>query len=86
MKGEFMTIDELKQLQASGKFHHATYRNIGKVWEGLYVYERASEEEGGFRGFKLAGIFNNYHRERNPECEKAIALIRGLHVGSFGTG
>jgi hypothetical protein len=78
-----MTIEELKQLQASGEFHHATYRNVGKCWEGLYIYKR---DPDGFRGFSLAGSFNNYYRQRNPECEKAMELVRGLHVGSFGNG
>jgi hypothetical protein len=78
-----MTIDELKQLQASGEFHHATYRDIGKCWEGLYIYRRGPN---GFRGFTLAGSFNNYHRARNAECEAAMDLIKGLHVGSYGNG
>ena len=81
-----MTVEELKQLQESGEFHHATYRNVGKCWEGLYVYVRATEEQGGFRGFKLYGSFNNYYPQRNPECEKAMELVKGLHVGSFGNG
>jgi hypothetical protein len=78
-----LTVDELKQLMADGKFHHATYREIGKVWEGLYVYVRDND---GFRGFKLYGSFNNYYRARNAECERAMELIKGLHVGSYGNG
>ena len=81
-----MTVEELRGLQASGKFHHATYRNQGKVWDGLYVYVHATEAEGGFRGFKLYGCFNNYYRDRNPECARAMDLVRGVHVGSFGGG
>ena len=78
-----MTIDELKALQASGEFHHATYRNVGKCWEGLYIYKR---DPNGCRGFSLAGSFNNYYRQRNPVCEEAMALVKGLHVGSFENG
>ncbi len=81
-----MTVDELKALQASGQFHHATYKDVGKCCEGLYIYVRATEVEGGFRGFKLAGSFNNYWRSPNSECETAMQLIRGLHVGSYGNG
>ena len=80
-----MTIEELKRFQESGEFHHATYRNIGTVHEGLYVYVRSNDAEA-FRGYKLAGCFNNYWRERNPECTRAMELVRGIHVGSFGNG
>lgn len=81
-----MTVEELKAMQAAGTFHHATYRNTGTVWEGLYVYARATDEDGGHRGFKLAGVFNNYYRARNQECETAMELIRGIHVGAYGQG
>lgn len=81
-----MTLEELKSLQQSGEFHHATYRDVGKCWEGLCIYVRATDEHGGSRGFKLYGRFTNYWRARNPECEKAMEMIKGLHVGSFGNG
>ena len=77
-----MTLDELKTMQANGTFHHATYRDIGTLWEGLKIYKRATDEQGGFRGFTLAGSFG----KDNAELEAAMSQIRGLHVGSYGNG
>jgi hypothetical protein len=85
-----MTLEELRQHLKDGTFHHATYRNVGKVWEGLYVYVRDAQ---ALRGFTLAGSFNNYYRaypNGNPECFEAEQLLRemnrGVSVGSFGNG
>ena len=55
-----MTIPELRQLLDSGKFHHATYRNFGNLWEGLWIYEKADE----LRGFLPVGTFA---KEKNGE-------------------
>lgn len=76
-----MTIAELKQLQVSGNFHHATYRDIGKIWEGLYIY-RKDESANGYRGFSLAGSFN----VRDAELEEAMSLCSGVSVGAYGEG
>ena len=76
-----MTLPELKTLLDSGEFHHATYRNIGTVWEGLWIYRRSPT---GCRGFDLVDAFNH----RNPDCHAAEEMVRGtgVSVGSFGNG
>jgi len=74
-----MTIPELVQLHQDGKFHHATYRNIGNLWEGLYIY---SVKADGLRGFELAGCFG----KSEPALETAMALCKGISVGAYGQG
>jgi hypothetical protein len=73
-----MTLNELKSLQASGAFHHATYRNFGTLWEGLWIYGKHE----GCRGFDIAGSFPKNH----PELEDAIQACKGHSVGSYGKG
>ena len=75
-----MTIDDLKTLQADGKFHHATYRQVG-LWTGLWVYEKAA---GGFRGYKPVGAFF----KNDPTLPAAEALVRGsgVSLGAYGHG
>lgn len=51
-------FNELKDIMASGKFHHATHRYDGCL-SGLWIYTKATEAEGGFRGFKLSGKIDN---------------------------
>ena len=76
-----MSLETLKELQTSGKFHHATYRNEGTVWEGLYVYQYDATQP---RGFSLAFAFN---KQSNPEeMEEAMKLVKGVSVGSYGNG
>jgi hypothetical protein len=79
-----MTIPELKELKASGEFHHATYRNIGTLHEGLYIYRRSAD---GFHGYKLAGAFNKM-LDGQKLIDEAYTLVRetGVSVGSFGRG
>ncbi len=76
-----MKPEELKLLIDAGKFHHATYRNIGTLWEGLWIY---SKSPTGFRGFDLAGSF----LKDSPDLNAAEELIRhtGISVGSYGQG
>ncbi len=76
-----MTIADLKQSLASGRFHHATYRNQGTLWEGLWIYESSGEES---RGFKPIGFFPG----GTPEETEAHELVRhtGVSLGSFGKG
>lgn len=78
-----MQIEELRRLFDSGKFHHATYRNMGTLWEGLWIYAKA---KGTARGFEAVGCFNAY--EKNPDLDAAIELLRhtGISVGSYGRG
>lgn len=73
-----MTLQELQNLKTSGRFHHATYRNHGTLWEGLWIYEC-------FNGtFKPAGAFF----KDNSEIDAAYNLVRssGVSVGSYGNG
>jgi len=77
-----MTIEALKALLASGGFHHATYRDHGTVWEGLWIYGNADD---GFRGYKPVGSFG----KNDPLLlDAAYALVRGTGVsfGSYGNG
>ena len=75
-----MTLDDLQQLLDSGEFHHATYRDFGTVWEGLWIYRRDAD----FRGFWPAGMFN----KNSPDLPQAENMVRhtGVSVGSFGNG
>ena len=76
-----MTLDELKAIKDAGMFHHATYRNQGTLWEGLWVYQR---NQNGFRGYEVVGAF----LKDNPELEGAEKMIAGtgISVGSYGNG
>lgn len=75
-----MTLDELSELRSSGRFHHATYRNHGSVWEGLYVYVIANTTVG----FDVAGVFG----KSDPRLDVAYNIVRdtGVSVGAFGCG
>jgi hypothetical protein len=74
-------IDELKELLDSGKFHHATYRNQGTLWEGLWIYVN---DPSGFRGYREAFCFNASAKE----LDEAFNLVRGtgISLGSYGKG
>ena len=83
-----MNIEELKALRADGKFHHATYRDIGTLWEGLWIYEKdepASDWKGKWHpGYKPAGCFEKGH----PDLDAAHEAVRdtGISVGRYGAG
>lgn len=70
------TVQMLKDLIASGEFHHATYRDYGTIWEGLYIYKK---QDNRFNGFTLAGRFDK------DECDEAYAVVRstGVYEGSY---
>ncbi len=74
-------LDELKALIASDELHHATYRNKGTVWEGIWFYKRSAD---GFRGFDVAGCVS----KNDPDFEGAFRVLagKGLHIGCFGGG
>jgi hypothetical protein len=78
-----MTIVELKELLDSGKFHHATYRDIGTLWEGLRIYVHSSKA-WAYRGFEPAGWFGKSDPSLK-EAEKIVAHT-GVSLGSFGNG
>ncbi len=85
------TLDKIAQLKelmaarpADGSFHHATWRDIGRLWEGWHIYVRATDEHGGFRGFKHGMVFY----KDDPQVAEATELLRptGTSLGSYGNG
>ena len=84
-----MTLDELRALIASGKFHHATAKlGRGRCWDGLYIYE-SGDGPGYCRGFKLTGSFPYGWGEReSPEMTAAMELVKntGWSFGAYGEG
>lgn len=74
-------MDKLKQLQdlrQSGQFHHATYRNFGTLWEGLWIYKKDGD------GFTPAFAFFK-HDAALPAAEAAVRGT-GVSVGAYGHG
>jgi hypothetical protein len=76
-----MTLDQLKAMLADGSFDHATYRNHGTLWEGLWIYGRS---ETGFRGYSVVGAFY----KGSPDLDAAFEAVRGtgISVGAYGHG
>lgn len=76
-----MDLKELQILRDTNAFHHATYRQHGTVWEGLWIYIK---KDGGFRGYDVAGCFYKHA----PELEAAHEICRGtgISVGAYGRG
>lgn len=74
-------LEQLKVALADGSFHHATYRNIGNLWEGLYIYRN---DDAGMRGFSILTSFG----KDDPDLPAAEAMVRhtGVSVGAFGEG
>jgi len=75
------TVADVKKLIETNEFHHASYRDIGTIWEGWHVYVK---DTNGFNGFLLVGCIGKNH----PEIEQAYQLLRntGYSVGSYGNG
>mgnify|MGYP006055338483 CR=1 FL=1 len=73
-------IEILRAILDSGLFHHATYRDIGTCWEGLWIYQK----DEALRGFVPVLSFG----KNDPELNVAHDLVRhtGVSVGSFGGG
>ena len=46
MENKQMTLDHLQSVLNEGKFHHATYRDHGTIWEGLWIYEKSDNQIG----------------------------------------
>jgi len=76
-------LEALKSLLKSGDFHHATYREIGRIHEGLWFYQK---DPGGFRGYSVAGCINA--ASDSADMDEACALTRGsgVSIGSYGSG
>jgi hypothetical protein len=81
MKRSIYTLDDLRASLESGMFHHATYRDLNSIWEGLYIYLR---EDNGFNGFTVGGCFG----KGSPDLEAAYQLVRhtGVSLGARGEG
>ena len=76
-------LDKLKSLIESGEFHHATYRNVGTIWEGLHFYRK---DEKGFRGFSIAGCINKSFGKEAMDKAHDILPSGSLSVGAYGEG
>lgn len=73
------TLYEFKKLITDNKFHHATYKELGGMFEGLYIYENS---QNGFRGFDLVGTI---YKDSNEYIEAGF-LVKDASVGSYGQG
>ena len=80
MGEDVMTIQELRALRATGKFHHATYRYDG-LWEGLWIYQKSKT---GFRSFEPAGCF--YKDDPDLDAAHRVIADTGVSLGSYGQG
>lgn len=70
-------LDDVRDLVASGRFHHATVRTIGmpRIW----VYAKNPD---GFRGYTLVGSIADTVGNHNY----FISIGHGVSVGSYGVG
>lgn len=75
-----MALEELKQLMESGQFHHATYRNLNTLWEGLWIYRKYD----GLRGFEPVGCFGK--EDANLKAAEDMVRHTGISFGSYGKG
>lgn len=73
-------LEALKQSLADGTFHHATYRDRGSIWEGLYIYLKSDLG----RGFSPEICFG----KNDPELHTAEDMVRhtGVSLGAYGCG
>ena len=76
-----MTLAQLQILLDKKQFHHATYRNLGTVWEGLYIYVNEPQAP---RGFTLAGGFNK--TDANLSIAEDMVRSTGVSLGAYGKG
>jgi hypothetical protein len=77
-----MTLEQLTSLLESGQFHHATYRELNTIWEGLYIY--ANDPDLKWVGYRLVGSFN----KADGLSDAAYEMVRhtGVSLGSRGNG
>lgn len=74
-----MTIDKLKDLIASGKFHHSTTRT--EMARGLHIY--AKPPPGYPWGFEYVGMFS----DSDPATlDQAYAVLREMGAGGSYEG
>lgn len=74
-----MMLSELQAMLDSKEFHHATYRDIGTLWEGLHIYKK---QDNGFNGFTHAGSFY----KDSPDLDAARKMVGSHFVGAFNQG
>lgn len=76
-------LERLKAMIADDTLHHATYRNRGTLWEGIWFY-RKSNGHLSFQGYEVAGCVNKC----DPDYEAAYEVLagKGIHVGAYGGG
>lgn len=74
-----MTIEQLKKHLADGSFHHATYRDHGTIWEGLWIYIKSDDRIG----YKPYGSF-----PKGVAADEAHEIVKhtGVSVGAYGRG
>ena len=77
-----MELADLKEMINTGNFHHATYRNQGTIWEGLWIY---AKEPNGFRGYSVVGCFNASNPDSLREAEN-LCRGTGISLGAYGQG
>ena len=77
-----MTLETLKQLLESSQFDHATYRNIGTLWEGLWIYRKTTCAVG----FEPAGCFSKNDPQELQDAAYDMVRMTGVSVGSRGNG
>lgn len=77
-------IAALKAMLAEGRFHHATHRDHGKLWAGLFIYEK--EPGNTFNGFKLAFSFPDSRGRAEQDAAYALVRHTGVSVGAYGKG
>jgi hypothetical protein len=76
-----MELQELKSILDSDEFHHATYRNVGTLWEGLWIYRK---NENGFQGFEPAGNFSKSSADLDAAHD--LCGMTGISFGARGEG
>ena len=79
-----MTLEQLQSLLESGQFHHATYRELGTIWEGLYIYAKDSDPK--WVGYRLVGSFNKYADAGLSDAAYEMVRSTGVSLGSRGNG
>lgn len=67
------SINVLRNLIASGNFHHATYRNTGTVWEGLWYFRKDTTVASGST---VVGCV----LKTDPDIDAACELVKGAGV------
>lgn len=78
------SLDRLRVLLASGEFHHATYRCVGTVHEGLWFYRKRSD---GFRGYDVAGcVSKTLDTAEDLDEAHRLCAHTGISFGSYGNG